>query len=224
MEPRVGFQEWTTISQEFYLVIAQWLEAHPDAPKTDRERIVESSLDYLRVYLLDDLRPDTMPSVEERNDSSDSPSVPLIRLAPAVWRCHEYDDLVVITGLWGYRDDGRRLYLKAAQRTTGIPLHEIVRSVDDPADPYAPLVDSWMATPHAHDHGIVPMSTDSTTDKETVVPTGNASGLPESLWQSLLPNADSIVLETTTMEGSNLTVTLTRKIAHERCPDGRVRP
>jgi hypothetical protein len=121
MEPRVGFQEWTTISQEFYRAIAQWLEGHPDAPRTERERIVETSLDYLRVYLLNDLVPDSVPSVEERKDSLDGSSVPLIRLAPAVWRCHEYDDLVVITGLWGYSDDGCRLYLKTAQSTTGIP-------------------------------------------------------------------------------------------------------
>jgi hypothetical protein len=148
MEPRTRLQAWTVISQECYRIITQWFAEHPDAAPAERQHIVDTSLAHLRGHLIHDVLSEQADALTGAESWTVLPSVPRMRLAPAVWRCRADDELVSIIGLCGYSHDGRRLFLKAAHCSTGIPLHEIVRYVDDPSDPYAPVVATW-----EKDHG-----------------------------------------------------------------------
>ena len=140
-------QEWLMVCQEVYRATMRWVTDHPDATPDAIERLITASCAALHARLTYELTPS--PAVQSPAES-DCATGALIRFAPAVWRCQGVDDLVCIAGIWGYGENGQVLYLKDAQSGTGIPLHEIVRYVDDPADPYAPLVTAQVPpTTHA---------------------------------------------------------------------------
>jgi hypothetical protein len=138
MEPRVCSQKWVLLCQELYHATVRWVGDHPDATSADIERGITTTCTYLHARLAYDLT--RHHDLAQRLTKSEAATGALIRFASAVWRCQDIDDLVCIAGIAGYSHDGQVLYLTAAQSSTGIPLHDLVRYVDDPTDPYAPLV------------------------------------------------------------------------------------
>jgi hypothetical protein len=121
MEPSACSPEWLLLCQELYDATIRWGAEHPDAAPADIERFITTSCTYLRVHLTD--VPTRQPHPAQPPTCQDAPGT-LIRIA----------------GICGYSHDGQVLYLQAAQSSTGIALHDIVRYVDDPTDLYMPLV------------------------------------------------------------------------------------
>lgn len=134
-----------------------------------------------------------------------------IRCAPAVWRCQDADDLVSIVGSAGSRHAGQALYLTAAQRSTGIPLPDIVRYADDPTDPDAPLVAAQRqemacrappANANAHAPDAEPVSTTEHTARAAL----------------LLPASAAVRVEHQTIHAQTITVALTATQTSGCCP------
>jgi hypothetical protein len=209
MEPRVCSQEWLRLCQELYHATVRWVGDHPDAASADIERVITTTCTYLHARITDDLA--RHHNLALRLPASEAATGALIRFAPAVWRCQGTDDLVSIAGIAGYSHDGQVLYLAAAQRSTGIPLPDIVRYADDPTDPYAPLVAAQRqalgdATPPTH----------------ATMPAGDGQPVctPEhrSLVARFLPASAAVRVEGQTIHAQTITVALAATQTSGCCP------
>jgi len=203
-------QEWLTVCQELYCAAWHWVADHPDAAPAEIERILTAACTYLRVRLTDDLARqhvggDAVP------DGAQAAAPALIRLAPAIWRCQGVDHLVRITGIAGYSHDGHVLYLTDAQSRTGIPLHEIVRYVDDPADSSASRVPA--ALPPASSPVGPPAPTLRVTAPDAT--DGRMLALVASL---LFPATTPVRVERLTIDADTIILTLTATQTVGCCP------